>query len=179
VVKVFLWKACNNILPTKHSLHKKGVTEDSLCPLCGLEDETTEHIIWNCQSAQDVWVVSSPTIQKCPKMEVAFHNILLYLSSRLSEENMQLVVVTARLLWLQRNTVVHGGDLTSPIQVMELARSQLENYRKAESGRRMTSPPTVVTVPLKWTTPQEGFIKLNWDVALDTQHQRMGIGVIA
>jgi hypothetical protein len=58
VVKVFLWKACTNILPTKHNLYKKRITENSLCPLYGLEDETTEHILWNCQSAQDVCVGS-------------------------------------------------------------------------------------------------------------------------
>lgn len=34
VTKVFLWKACNNILPTKLDLYKKGITEDPLCPIC-------------------------------------------------------------------------------------------------------------------------------------------------
>jgi hypothetical protein len=44
VVKIFLWKACNNILPTKENLFKKGIGLDSKCPTCALENETLEHL---------------------------------------------------------------------------------------------------------------------------------------
>jgi hypothetical protein len=54
VVQHFLWKACNNILPTKENQHKRVNTADSLCPLCKKETETVSHIIWSCESAKDV-----------------------------------------------------------------------------------------------------------------------------
>lgn len=55
VAKMFLWKAFNNLLPTKSNMSKKGVTKDNLCPICGLEEETVSHILWDCGSAKDVW----------------------------------------------------------------------------------------------------------------------------
>jgi hypothetical protein len=54
VVQTFLWKACQNILPTKENLYRRHITQDSLCPICGREDETHVHIMWNCLSARDV-----------------------------------------------------------------------------------------------------------------------------
>jgi hypothetical protein len=49
VLKVFMWRECNNVLPTKVNLMKRKIVEDPLCPICGLEGETTGHILWGCQ----------------------------------------------------------------------------------------------------------------------------------
>jgi hypothetical protein len=40
VVKLFLWQACNNVLPPKENLFKRKITSDPLCPVCLLEVET-------------------------------------------------------------------------------------------------------------------------------------------
>jgi hypothetical protein len=54
IVKVFLWKACNNLLPTKENLFKKRVVKDPLCPICGVEVENICHMLWRCPSSCDV-----------------------------------------------------------------------------------------------------------------------------
>jgi hypothetical protein len=46
VVKLFLWKALHNLLPTRVNLAKKGVTTDKLCPICAMEEETVLHVLW-------------------------------------------------------------------------------------------------------------------------------------
>ena len=56
VVKMFVWKACMNILPTKEHLVRKHVLTDPLCPICKLVPETTDHALWNCSSARDVYM---------------------------------------------------------------------------------------------------------------------------
>jgi hypothetical protein len=56
VVKVFLWKACSNILPTNLKLFRKGITPYALCPICDLYEEMVEHVLWTCEAARDVWV---------------------------------------------------------------------------------------------------------------------------
>jgi len=55
-VKLFIWRACHNILPTRMKLFQKKVLKDSSCPCCGAVDETICHILWECPAAQDVWV---------------------------------------------------------------------------------------------------------------------------
>jgi hypothetical protein len=55
MVKLFLWRALNNSLPTKANLFSSGVVKDSKCPICMGEEEMTEHILWSYPSANDVW----------------------------------------------------------------------------------------------------------------------------
>ena len=51
--KNFIWRACKEILPTKQNLYRRKVGKDAMCPICGCEDETSFHIIWDCPSARD------------------------------------------------------------------------------------------------------------------------------
>jgi hypothetical protein len=54
-VKLFTWRACNNLLPTKVNLFHKRVVDTMQCPCCGIEDETIYHALWECPAARDVW----------------------------------------------------------------------------------------------------------------------------
>jgi hypothetical protein len=169
VARVFLWKTCSNILPTKPNLCKRGVVDNPLCPICKSEGETMEHILWNCKSAKDVWSAYNSKIQKLPTMEMDFASIIIILTERLEEEELQLVTVVARLIWLRRNNVVFGGVFMSPVQILETAISQLENFSKAEKGRRMESHKKPTPATDKWRKPSSGWIKFNWDAAIDLE----------
>jgi hypothetical protein len=52
---MFLWRACNNILPTKENLYKKKIIDDPKCAICGGDIETLGHVIWSCAVPCDVW----------------------------------------------------------------------------------------------------------------------------
>jgi hypothetical protein len=39
------WRACHNILPTQRNLEMNNIITNPSCPLCGLEQETTKHIL--------------------------------------------------------------------------------------------------------------------------------------
>jgi hypothetical protein len=64
--KNFLWRACQNVLPTKQNLLRKGVVENDLCPCCHSEVESVIHVLWECPGAQDVWGCGPILFQKCP-----------------------------------------------------------------------------------------------------------------
>ncbi|KAK2646770.1 hypothetical protein Ddye_021965 [Dipteronia dyeriana] len=49
-VKIFLWKACHNLLPTHVNLAKRELNVDVLCPFHHAKPETTMHALWNCSS---------------------------------------------------------------------------------------------------------------------------------
>lgn len=51
---VFLLRACNNILPTKDNLKRKGVTQEDLCPICHRASEAVMHTLWECPGANDI-----------------------------------------------------------------------------------------------------------------------------
>jgi hypothetical protein len=53
-VKMFMWKACNDLLPKKMNLLHRGVIHNALCPICKREVDTVKHILWSYPAAQDV-----------------------------------------------------------------------------------------------------------------------------
>ena len=63
-IKVFKWRACNEILPTKLNLSKRRVIDDAMCPICLRFPESVVHAFWECDVARDVWVGSLKILQK-------------------------------------------------------------------------------------------------------------------
>lgn len=54
-IKLFLWQCYRDRLPTKSYLHKIGVTNDYLCPICKNRDGTITHIFLHNVVAQTFW----------------------------------------------------------------------------------------------------------------------------
>ena len=51
----FQFKVLNDILSLNYKLYKMKVISSPLCSFCNLENETIEHLFWNCTFTQDFW----------------------------------------------------------------------------------------------------------------------------
>lgn len=62
-IKVFGWRACQNILPTRANLARRRIIEDDNCPIRLRHSESVIHALWECGMAQDVlgWVFNPIT----------------------------------------------------------------------------------------------------------------------
>ena len=54
-IKFFLWRVCSNALPTKDNLKKRKILEDARCNACLLDQETTFHALWSCETLKEIW----------------------------------------------------------------------------------------------------------------------------
>lgn len=54
-IKIFLWKAVQNIIPVRENLAKRRVVNSGLCPLCEQGNETMEHALLLCQWTRPIW----------------------------------------------------------------------------------------------------------------------------
>ena len=95
-VRVFPWKMCNNILPTKDNLHKKGVVQDATSMFCEQEVETIIHVIWQCLVAHDVWGACNRYVQKSQSFGTAVMNFLEFFQQQCTKEEFDLC---ARIHW--------------------------------------------------------------------------------
>jgi ribonuclease HI len=177
-VSLFLWRACNEILPTNKNLFKRKVVPAPVCPLCGVDEESTSHVLWRCPTAQAIWSCCGRSINKSVVMEDNFFGIFCYLCDRLDTEEMEFAVIVAHKIWLRRNLMVFGGSIPSPSILVKGAKEVLEEFRKSfeEVPSREIEGPRATS---RWSKPDAGFIKLNWDAALDARQNRMGVGIIA
>jgi hypothetical protein len=88
-VKMFLWRACHDIIPTRVNLQKKGIALDPSCIFCNMEAETTMHILWNCPSSNDVWGACAKRWQKCTKGGDSFLDLMEELIDKCKEEELE------------------------------------------------------------------------------------------
>lgn len=58
-VKNFIWRALVQALPIFLNLFKRKISPSPLCPLCGSNTESVEHVILLCPGACCVWFASS------------------------------------------------------------------------------------------------------------------------
>ena len=53
-IKLFSWRACQDILPTRENLVRRKIIEEDGCMLCSRVPEIGVHAIWECAVAKDV-----------------------------------------------------------------------------------------------------------------------------
>lgn len=72
-IKIFLWKACQNILPLGENMFKRRLVVQNVCPICHKEPETLEHMFLLCDWVRPVWFGSQ--FQVVPRREeiTSFH----------------------------------------------------------------------------------------------------------
>jgi ribonuclease HI len=116
-------------------------------------------------------------IQKRSFEHEDFLAIFVDLMRFLDQEDLERVAVVTRALWFRRNAQVHGRQIGPPHIVVGQALESLEAFQQATSRQR---PQVVANSPTvhRWQVPPAGFVKVNWDAAVDGTHRRMGMGVI-
>jgi hypothetical protein len=97
-VKMFLWKACHDLLSTKVNLLKRGVCDNSLCPICLLEEELVVHVVWACPATNDAWGETRIRLQKSSCEASEFSQFFLDVVTRCDKEEVELFAVLARRL---------------------------------------------------------------------------------
>ena len=98
-VKVFAWRACNDILPMKMNLVNRRIIADTVCPNCTRFPEIAVHVLWDCDAAQDVWAGSLKSLQKGKHGLIDMFQLMEYLMERLALEDLELMVVQVWLIW--------------------------------------------------------------------------------
>jgi hypothetical protein len=118
LVKMFTWRACHNILPTRSNLSKRRVVEDNMCPCCKREPETVMHVIWSCPASLDVWGGGNSSFHKCNYDSVSFADLLENIMQQFRRDEVELFVVIARCIWLRRNSLVFEVKFKHPMMTL-------------------------------------------------------------
>ena len=127
-IKVFGWRACQEIFPTRLNLVKRRILHDDICPNCTRFPESMVHVLWDYGVAVDVWAGSSLKLQKCTHGQADMIELMEYLLSRLSLQEMELFLVQAWILWNKRNKLLYGGKIQDPNMLCKRAVEYLEEY---------------------------------------------------
>ncbi|KAJ0087890.1 hypothetical protein Patl1_32318 [Pistacia atlantica] len=136
--KLFLWKACQDILPTKCNLVKKRVIEDPFCSFCCSEEEDVLHALWGCAATKDIWSSYSLTFQKMNDNFIDFRELVMFFLSELEEKHLVEFGVVVSKIWQRRNELTFKQHLSTPSQIIHHATQELDMLNSLHQSR--TSP---------------------------------------
>ncbi|KAK9989877.1 hypothetical protein SO802_030116 [Lithocarpus litseifolius] len=137
---------------------------------------STIHVLWDCGVAVDVWAGSSLRLQKCVHGQADILELMEYLLSRLSVQEMELFLVQAWIIWNQRNKLLHGGKMQDPNTLCRRAVEYLEEYRNSQGN--LHADGVGRSVGDVWKPPPNSVFILNFDAAVFVEAKRTGFGAI-
>lgn len=173
--KNFLWRACREILPTKANLCKRKVITDPSCPICGLAEDTSIHILWECPSARYVWSECGRKLQKSSFGGPSFCHVAEEIFKRCEVAEINIFVGLVRKIWFRGNTVVHGGPFLHPNLMVQQAEEAAAAFASVQTTGSITEPRPSQD---KWVPPPFGWYKINWDAALCRWREKTRVGAV-
>lgn len=180
--KHFCWKALNNTLPTKVNLKYRGIDTSLVCPSCSNYVETTDHILFQCDHAKEIWKRTFDRVYLDTHFNGSFGDRWEKICSSCSPSELGLVVVACWAIWTDRNKRVHDESIPSVEVRSKWIAEYLVKYSEA-------NPKIPVAVAANqrfgpnssndcWSPPPEGVWKFNTDAAWSSSPPATGIGVI-
>jgi hypothetical protein len=158
-VKIFLWRACNDVLPTRVNHFQRKVTESKCSLYCQIEEESTLHALWTCPAARDIWGCAKSRFQKCSFGGTNFRLLLEFCMERFDRNNLDLMAVVARRIWLRMNALVSEGKFDHPNGSYLEAVASLDEFRRCNLKDTMLAPPALReqgTTLSSWFPPPDG-----------------------
>lgn len=173
--KNFMWRACHNILPTRENLLRRKIITDSRCPICGIEVETANHILWSCPLASDVWSARERFFHKNNYLDGDFLQLVEKIYEKGGREMLNVFARQAKGIWMRRNGVIHGEVLTDPNELARITTQALNDFHQANQAEAHIILQERITPNELWVKPTEGCDKINWDVGMDRSMDRFGM----
>jgi ribonuclease HI len=174
-VKTFMWRACQEALPTKAGLFRRKVIPSPGCDNCGAVSEDCIHALWQCPVISQVWslVPTMPEAQK--KCYNSFYDLVKHVTLNATDLILEKFDVLSWLIWHKRNQSWLCLPSADYNQLWPHANAYLEEFLEATQSEK----PVKSTSPLvSWNPPVHNSFKVNFDGALFKDANEGGIGVV-
>lgn len=130
-IKIFFWRAINNLLPSYETLYKRKILMESWCPRCKLDCETTIHALVKCSYANKVWKLSSfGALWESPHS--SFKELAWSIMDKSNRDDFGLFMVTAWSIWSSRNNWMFGRGNCCLLLTYNRAVDLLHSYRSLQ-----------------------------------------------
>ena len=122
--------------------------------------------------------MASISLQKRQFLGPNFSQVVEGVFDSCGREDIALFVGLARHIWLRRNDVIHGGKFVHPGKIILQTRKATTEFQQAQVVGEVEQHHSSVQGPSGWSAPSPGWVKANWDAALDPKGGRMGYGAV-
>lgn len=176
-VKVFLWKVCNNILPTNALLHQRHCNDSPSCSIYGNANEDVRHVLLNCRVAKKVWKFWSRAHEtEWIYQTRSFTDTLQEIIETKDNEDFACIAVLMWQIWFNHNRFILEGQKMDVATSYQHAIDLRNEYLIA--NKQQPSPLQQLQAPQVWSPPNSNEFKLNVDGATFESMGNIGIGAV-
>ncbi|XP_076927022.1 uncharacterized protein LOC143590416 [Bidens hawaiensis] len=136
------WRAVLNRLLTFEALARRSIPVSSTkCPVCGMEEESADHILFLCEVAQAVWCLISQWFKVPPIYAFRVQDLVeLHRNMSAPKDKAKafhaVCLVTMWWIWKKRNDLVHNGASVHFQSLFEVIKSLSYLWIKIRSKKR-------------------------------------------
>lgn len=181
-IKTFIWRALSNAIPVGELLVKRGIKMDPVCQACGFQGESTNHIIFQCSVARQVWALAYvPYPENGFDMVSHFSNfhtlILMMKNDSIPEDVRNSIPWIVWYLWKFRNGILFDARSRTAMEVVVKAKEEAEFWLLAQKNDEMKEneeAEAMTVVKKSWSAPPTGWVKGNIGVHWDRKLEKAG-----
>ena len=174
-IKHFVWRACNEALPTKTNLHHRHVMDSDICDLCGELPTDTVHALWSCKDIACVWSSLEWFHQSVPVRPMNFRELLARFMPSQDEYKAKIFAIAGWCVW-NRCNAIHFNQAVRPVDsICKEASNILQEFLHVREVKLSPSCPQVLQ---QWQPPNPNIYKVNFDAAVFQASNLVGVGVI-
>ncbi|KAK3198465.1 hypothetical protein Dsin_021880 [Dipteronia sinensis] len=172
-IKLFIWKACNDWIPSMANLTRRKIRVDDICPICKKENETTIHALWECKNLKFVRQKWVPRNIDVTRRYSNFLELMTNVASKLSFEHLDLLCTIFWRVWYIRKLGVFEKGKTDCNEVIWWSRNYLDLFNSANEKKKDINQSQRTASDTGWRPPMLGLLKANCDAVVDPEKQRI------
>ncbi|KAL9432342.1 hypothetical protein AB3S75_027379 [Citrus x aurantiifolia] len=177
-MKIFMWRAARNLLPTAENLWKMKCLKDPICQRCNREVKTVRHALLDCKVARKIWYHASTSVQISNAQHQDILEFIYEVWSCWGKAEAEQTIALCWAVWFAKNKRIFEGKNSDPRASAAKAESLLEAYHRARKPDVSHIHNVKRVVQKKWEPPPENFLKVNVDAAINSRDQVSGLGAV-
>ncbi|KAG7577946.1 Ribonuclease H-like superfamily [Arabidopsis thaliana x Arabidopsis arenosa] len=137
-LKHFVWQCLSGCLATNHTLFYRHIGKEKHCPRCGAEEETINHLLFECPPALQTWALSPiPSLPSSFPSHSLFSNLdFLFWRVKGMMNGEEIALIFPWILWYlwkARNSFIFENIRESPQNTLEHASQEANAWKVANS----------------------------------------------
>ena len=168
-IKIFLWRAAHDLLPTAGNLWKRRILQESTCQICCCKMESTSHALIECKMAKKIWTASQITVDPQREHNQDIIGLLQVLPQLNANIEGALVAALLWAIWNARNKWLFEGKKENSTRAVARAESVIESFRKVKQPETNYVASQRAVEQKQWCPPPRDWLKINVDAAVDAE----------